>query len=244
MRVAAEEELRGGPVDTSLPDRVLQLAQSLGPRLKGSGIYLVGMMGSGKTNVGRILHNSLQYTFFDTDELVETITGKSVSEIFQDDGEASFRLMEEEVLQQLKPYTRILVATGGGVVTSLKNWDAMRNGLVVWLDAPTSLLAERLDGQTAERPLLDMPEDASKEQLKAKLDEISTERRGMYNRADITVSLEDGYEAGAISPVKVAYRVLKEIEAVIDAKDARDEERKNFTINQDNINKFDMDSLK
>jgi len=240
LRVAAEEELRGGPLDPTLPDQVLELAQKLEPRLKGSAVYLVGMMGSGKTNVGRILHNSLKYTFFDTDELVETVTGKSVSELFKEEGEDFFRTMEEEILQQLKPYTRIMVATGGGVVKSMKNWDAMRNGLVVWLDAPTSLLAERLEGEEQkDRPLLDLSSDAGEEgALEDKLATILQERRSLYQRADIRVSLDNAFEAGKVSPVKVALRVLKEIEKKIDEKDARDEEMKNYTINRDNINKL------
>mmetsp|Transcript_11813 Transcript_11813/g.18772 ORF Transcript_11813/g.18772 Transcript_11813/m.18772 type:complete len:322 (-) Transcript_11813:130-1095(-) len=229
----AEEEGVEEPMD--VPDQLMELAERVKPRLKGCSIYLVGMMGSGKTSVGRVLHNALQYAFFDTDELVEALTGKSIVELFNDEGEDYFRQLEEEVIQQLKAYTRIMVATGGGASKSLKNWDAMRNGLVVWLDAPNDILYERLSGPEAKlRPLLNVAEEEGA--LQARISSLAAERRPLYDRADVRVSVEEGYENGSISPATIAYRVLKEIERRIDEKDAKTEAQKQWTINTDNIN--------
>lgn len=152
------------------------------PDLRGTNLYLVGMMGVGKTTVGRTLAARLNYRFFDTDQVVEQASGQSVSELFASQGESAFRATETAVLGQLAPYTRLVVATGGGVVLARKNWSYLHQGLVIWLDAPASLLAARLatDGS---RPLLQRPD------WPQTLVNLLEQRQPIYAQADLRVAI-------------------------------------------------------
>ena len=84
--------------------------------LNGTNIFLIGMMGAGKSTVGKLLAQKLGYNFLDTDPLIEKCAGKSIPEIFAKDGEETFRDLEQQVLSQVSAYTRLVVATGGGIV--------------------------------------------------------------------------------------------------------------------------------
>lgn len=85
--------------------------------LQGTSIFLIGMMGSGKSTVGRMLSNVLKYCFFDSDTVIEqAVGGASVADIFRENGEESFRDMEQSVLQELCTCRNCVIATGGGVV--------------------------------------------------------------------------------------------------------------------------------
>ena len=121
----------------------------------GTAIYLVGMMGSGKSTVGRLLAETLQYRFFDTDDVIEKSLGATVSQIFEENGEEVFRDIETKVLQELSQYARSVISTGGGAVLSRENWGNMRHGIVVWLSGKPETLASRIQGKEKDsRPLL------------------------------------------------------------------------------------------
>jgi len=96
--------------------------------LRGVNIYLVGMMGAGKTTVGRILARKLKYRFFDTDELIVRVANQSIAEIFDLEGEEAFRELETKVLGELSAYQNSVVATGGGIVTQSMNWGYLHYG--------------------------------------------------------------------------------------------------------------------
>jgi shikimate kinase len=112
-------------------------------RLEGLNLYLVGMMGSGKSTAGRHLAEQLGYRFLDADSSIEQVAGRSIPELFASDGEAGFRDLEAAVLNQIASWHSLVVATGGGVVTRPENWGQMQQGVVIWLDAPDALLLER-----------------------------------------------------------------------------------------------------
>jgi shikimate kinase len=115
-------------------------------------IFLTGMMGSGKTTVGKALARRLGRPFADTDAMVVRKAGKSVAEIFETGGEAAFRRLEGSALRSLKGAA--VVATGGGMVVKAANRAWMRShGLVVHLKAPLALLARRVGRQAGARPL-------------------------------------------------------------------------------------------
>lgn len=171
--------------------------------LQGINVYLVGMMGSGKTTVGQELARHLGYRFFDTDTLIERVAEKTVSEIFATEGEVNFRQLEHQVLCELAAYQHSVIATGGGIVIRTENWSYLRCGLVVWLDAPVETLFDRLRGDST-RPLLD-----DRDPL-AKLEAILAARRSKYEQADLHVLFQDGE-----SPAQIAQRIFNDIPTVL-----------------------------
>lgn len=119
-------------------------------------LVLVGMMGAGKTTVGRALAARLGWAFLDLDDLVEQAAGRTVGALFAQEGEAGFRRREEQALAWALALERVVIATGGGVVLSEANRAKLAaEPWVVWLEAPPEELARRLAGpEAAGRPLL------------------------------------------------------------------------------------------
>ncbi len=141
-----------------------------------SNLWLIGMMGSGKSTVGRLLAAEMNRPFIDLDAVIEGAAGKAVADIFASEGEAAFREREEEAVASTAGADAI-VACGGGVVLREGNVRLMReSGIVVWLDAPAGELARRV-GNGAGRPLLD---DAD---VVATLGRIAAEREAAYSSA-------------------------------------------------------------
>ncbi|KAG6481374.1 hypothetical protein ZIOFF_057974 [Zingiber officinale] len=161
------------------------------PYLNERCIYLVGMMGSGKTTIGKILSEVLRYSFFDSDKLVEQTVGvSSVAQIFKQYSEAFFRDNESEVLKDLSSMSRLVVATGGGAVIRPINWKFMKHGISVWLDVPLEALARRIaDVGTDSRPLLHYEPGDPYSKALAKLTSLFEERGEAYANADARVSL-------------------------------------------------------
>ncbi|MGB3294267.1 MAG: shikimate kinase [Phormidesmis sp.] len=151
--------------------------------LKKTNLYLIGMMGAGKTTIGRKLAGRLGYRFLDTDELIEQAAGQPITRLFEQSGEAAFRTLETQVLSQVAAHTRLVVATGGGIVTQPMNWSYLQHGVVIWLDTPTAVLASRLAADTS-RPLL---KDVD---LTLKLETLLAERGDRYAQADIRIPYE------------------------------------------------------
>lgn len=115
-------------------------------------IILIGMMGCGKTTAGHLLAQQLGRPFVDCDELMEGNTGRTISEIFSQDGERGFRSLESQILEQLSHQEGLVIATGGGAVLSRNNVVSLRrNGILVFLDRPIEEICETLD--TQDRPL-------------------------------------------------------------------------------------------
>lgn len=117
-------------------------------------LFLVGYRGVGKTTVARLLAGRLGWEWADADRVLEEGAGKTVRQIFQEDGEASFRDREAVILARLCARERCVVATGGGVVLQPENRDRLRRaGRVVWLTADAATIEERLraDPTTAAR---------------------------------------------------------------------------------------------
>ena len=157
---------------------------SLKQRLGGRSLYLVGMMGSGKTSTGRPLAERLGYGFVDADAVIEQAAGCSIPEIFKRDGEAGFRALESQVLNAISQRHSLVVATGGGVVTQQENWGLLHSGVVIWLDVVPEQLMQRLKADSTVRPLLqtDDPDAA--------LNALLNRRRPLYAEADLTVVID------------------------------------------------------
>ena len=156
-------------------------------------LYLVGMMGSGKTVTGRKLAGMLGYSFIDIDERIQEKARRTIAEIFAQSGEPSFRQMELEMLAEVSGSSQKVIATGGGAILKPENISRMRTtGKIIYLETSLDVLWQRVRGRD-ERPLLKT--DHPKETL-AKLFEA---RRGIYEKeADVTVGT-DGQTAEAVA---------------------------------------------
>ncbi|AAD35434.1 3-dehydroquinate dehydratase [Thermotoga maritima MSB8] len=115
-------------------------------------IFLVGMMGSGKSTIGKRISEVLDLQFIDMDEEIERREGRSVRRIFEEDGEEYFRLKEKELLKELVERDNVVVATGGGVVVDPENRELLKKEKTLFLYAPPEVLMERVT--TENRPLL------------------------------------------------------------------------------------------
>jgi len=158
---------------------------TLKQRLGGRSLYLVGMMGSGKTSTGRPLAERLGYGFVDADAVIEQAAGCSIPEIFERDGEEGFRKLESQVLSAISQRHSLVVATGGGVVTQPENWGLLHSGIVIWLDVVSDQLLQRLKADSTVRPLLQTADP------EAALNTLLNERRPLYAEADLTVVITD-----------------------------------------------------
>ena len=158
---------------------------TLKQRLSGRSLYLVGMMGSGKTSTGRPLAERLGYGFVDADAVIEQAAGCSIPEIFERDGEAGFRSLENQVLSAISQRHSLVVATGGGVVTQPENWGLLHSGIVIWLDVVPNQLLHRLNADSTVRPLLQTTDP------EAALNTLLNERRPLYGEADLTMMIND-----------------------------------------------------
>ena len=158
---------------------------SLKQRLGGRSLYLVGMMGSGKTSTGRPLAERLSYGFVDADAVIEQAAGCTIPEIFEQNGEAGFRAIETQVLNAISQRHSLVVATGGGVVTQPENWGLLHSGIVIWLDVVPDQLLQRLNADSTVRPLLQTADP------EAALNALLNERRPLYAEADLTVVIND-----------------------------------------------------
>ncbi|MEN9286292.1 MAG: hypothetical protein RIS39_284 [Actinomycetota bacterium] len=145
-------------------------------------IVLVGMMGSGKTTVGKRLAKKLSVEFVDTDDLVVAQAGKSVRDIFGDNGEVEFRRLESLAVREALARNGAVIAAAGGTVLSAENRTLMSEQArcVVWLDADLSTLVQRT-ARGAHRPLLDaQPEE--------RLTALDAQRRSLYESvADVRI---------------------------------------------------------
>jgi shikimate kinase len=160
-------------------------------------ILLIGMMGAGKTTVGRLLAERLGWRYLDSDEQVEAMTGMTVRDIFEAEGEAAFRAYETAALAAaLDSDGDAVVSVAGGAVLAAENRERLAGaGTVVWLRADPAVLAGRVGGAD-HRPLLaDDPAGA--------LTRLDAQRRPLYGRlADVTVDVDE------VGPLEAAERIL------------------------------------
>ena len=160
----------------------------MGDEERERSILLCGLMGAGKTLVGRALSSRLGWEFLDTDERIESIAGRSVAQIFEREGEEGFRRRELEVLADL-PERRCVVALGGGAIVAPPAREIARSkGRLVWLHSAPEELARRLAGD-GDRPLLTGFDYAGR---LARLEELLAQRRSAYAEAALRVPTDSG----------------------------------------------------
>lgn len=163
-------------------------------------IYLVGLMGAGKTTIGRVLARRLGMSFVDSDHEVEARTGVRVPTIFEIEGEEGFRRREAQVIADLAAAGGVVVATGGGVVLKPENRQNIKtNSFVAYLNVPPYLLHERTRHDKS-RPLLQVDDPLGK------LKELHAQRDPLYREvADLVV------DGGRLNAQTVAQVLIKEI---------------------------------
>lgn len=171
--------------------------------LQGVNLFLIGMIGAGKSTIGKLLAEKLEYRFFDTDAVIEQATGQTIAQIFAESGEEVFRQLETKVLSELSAHTRLAIATGGGIVLNPINWSYLHHGVVVWLDVSPEQLFNRLQ-QDTQRPLLQTPNPQQT------IQEILEKRRSLYQQADLRIGVDSPEPSE-----QIAARILAELQTIL-----------------------------
>jgi shikimate kinase len=147
-------------------------------------LALIGFMGAGKTSVGRLVAEQLHFDYLDTDELIQSHTRRSITEIFKTDGEAAFRALEQQVVTELAGCEQAVICTGGGLPTNPQNLASLKaHALIVCLWASPEKIWERVKNQT-HRPLLHDPDPQKK------IRELLTAREPFYRQADVLLNTD------------------------------------------------------
>lgn len=156
-------------------------------------IYLTGMMGSGKTSVGRILARLVRFAFVDLDEALIREEKLSIADIFRSKGEPYFRDAESRILASVSTKIMQVISTGGGIILKPENVKLMREtGKIVYLRTSREALIKRLEG-SSNRPLL------AGEDWKKRVEELLSQRAGIYENAASLEIVTDGKTAEAVA---------------------------------------------
>jgi shikimate kinase len=147
-------------------------------------LSLIGFMGAGKSSVGRLAADLLHFTFLDTDDVIQARAGKSIRELFDQEGEPVFRQWEKRIVQELATRQKTIISTGGGLPADAANLASLQtHSLVICLWASPEKILERVQGQS-HRPMLDNPDPL------AKIRELLALRSPFYKQADVLVNTE------------------------------------------------------
>jgi shikimate kinase len=162
-------------------------------------VVLIGFMGTGKSSVGQQLATLLHYEFVDTDQLIESRQKRSITAIFQTEGEAGFRRMERELALELSVLDRVVIATGGGFPLNTGNIDVLRGeGVIVSLAATPETIYQRVKNEK-HRPLL-----SDRDPL-ARIAGLLANRVAVYQNCDITI------DTTGKNPAEIAMEIREEL---------------------------------
>lgn len=166
-------------------------------QMRPGSIFLIGMMGVGKTTVGRLLAQACGLEFIDCDRELEARAGVAVATIFEIEGEAGFRRREAALLDELTQRRGIVLATGGGAVLGEDNRRILRErGLVIYLHSTVDEIARRTRRDTA-RPLLQTADP------RARIEQLLAQREPLYRE-----TAHISFQSGSASPSKLVKRIL------------------------------------
>lgn len=169
-----------------------------------SKIILVGMMGAGKTTIGKLLSNKLNYNFIDLDKIIEEKSGVKINTIFEIEGESGFRDRELQALRHSLEKDQVIISTGGGIVTYEKSRTQLikNNALIIYLKANLQTLCNRLKNDNS-RPILNV---ADKEQV---IERVLEEREPYYyDLADMDV------DTSHMKSIDVVKFIIKKMDAI------------------------------
>ena len=172
---------------------------------RSENIYLIGLMGAGKTTIGRQLAKALKLPFYDSDKAIEETTGVDIPTIFEFEGEEGFRDREQKMIRQLTQIQGIVLATGGGAVLREESRRLLKeNGFVVYLHCSVDRILERTKRDT-QRPLLQT------ENPRARLEQLFAQREPLYFAcADYVV------DTGIMQSKAVVKNILDKYSALVD----------------------------
>ena len=167
-------------------------------------IFLTGFMATGKSKVGRLLARRTNRRFVDTDEMIQDRASRTISEIFETDGEIVFRQLEYECVVEVSRESRVVVALGGGAVTQERNRQAIRDasGILVCLEASAETILERVSRKET-RPLLAGLDAAGR---RDKITRMLAERAPYYAMADLTI-----HSSADQTPEETAQQLFEEL---------------------------------
>lgn len=166
-------------------------------------IVLIGLMGAGKSTVGRKLARAMEWEFEDSDAAIEEAAGCSISDMFQIHGEPMFRDLEHRVITRLVSEKPIVLATGGGAWMQAKVREVIQaKAVTVWLNAELEVLLERVS-RKSHRPIL---EQGNKREI---LKRLMEERYPIYRLADITVDSNEGSQEAVVKRIIAALDAYK-----------------------------------
>jgi shikimate kinase len=165
-------------------------------------IFLCGMMGSGKSTVGKILAEKMKWPFSDLDDEIEESEGMKISQIFEQRGESAFRKIEQELLMNAAERKRVVIALGGGALQNQTIIDHLKiKGILIFLDAPLSVLFSRVKNDST-RPILQHKSDS---ETKDRIKQLLSERMRYYRQCHLTV------DAAVHDPALVADSILNKL---------------------------------
>ena len=168
-------------------------------------IFLTGFMGTGKSEIGRLLARRLGRIFLDTDEMVEERAGRTIPEIFAEEGEETFRRIEHECVAQAASRGDVVVSLGGGAIARPDNLEIVRGkGILVCVEADVDTILERVS-RREDRPLL---AGLSRKEKRAKIERMLAERHPFYDLADIKIHSSDERPPGATA--EIALKTLEQ----------------------------------
>ena len=160
-----------------------EIAKYINDTLLKKPIIIVGMMGVGKSAIGRLLAKSLNRKFYDIDENIEKKYNMKISQIFENYGEQKFRDIEHEVIKGINKGSTDIIAAGGGAFTFERNINIFNEiGLTLWLNASPLIIIERLKKNTNNRPLL------KEVNIETYINNLLIKRNPFYEKANLTIT--------------------------------------------------------
>jgi shikimate kinase len=170
-------------------------------------IFLIGFMGSGKSTVGELLAERLNLPFIDSDRVIEKSAGKTITEIFSQEGEQAFRELEMNFLEELKSAEPAVVSVGGGLPLVEGAIEVMHElGLVIYLNTSLLTLIKRLKDEKHLRPLL---KDLSDSEFHPFVEDLLSKRVHAYKQAKLIMPNERN------SPIELVDNLVKELNKLI-----------------------------
>ena len=157
-----------------------------------SRFYLTGYMTSGKSTIGPILANVIGWDFYDLDRVIEVELGKSIVEIFEDDGEEFFRDYENKTLIKLSQFNKVIVSLGGGTISNKNNFEVIKSsGKLIYLKVSPDVIYKRIKNKI-DRPLFRdlVLSENSEDEFLDKINKHLEDRLKFYEMADITIDTD------------------------------------------------------